>query len=282
MKQKVIAITGANRGLGLALARRIATTDNSFTKVIICVRDVEKGKQVLENFYKEVKPRTEMDIAPLDMNNEDSMGAFCDLMKKDYGQIHALINNAGILIKDSSITPEENLEKTASTNLFGVISLSERFVQRDLIEKHGKILGISSKLATSSFIKDEKLKKLISEVDSTQNINTAYLHMMNAIKSGNIGAMFVPKFPFAEYSVLKRLLSRYYGLLSQRHEIKERDIFVATICPGWCKTDMGGEMASNSVESGTDITYDLLNQNIGATHPLQGKLIYAPNTGIDV
>lgn len=281
MSQRVVAITGANRGLGLALAKRIATTNNFYSKVIICSRDEKKGREILEALYKEVKPRAELEVAALDMDSTESILAFSNNIKKKYGKIFALVNNAGILIKDPNIKPEV-LEKTASTNLFGLMTLTEKFLQDDLLEKNGKILGVSSKLATSSFVRDEELKKLLSNIKSADELRPVYEYMHSQVKAGNAGALFVPKFPFAEYSVLKRLLSVYFRLLSQRPQITDRDLFVATLCPGWCKTDMGGQMASNSVESGTDVSFDLLTQDTGAQHPLQGKLIYKVGTGISV
>lgn len=282
MSQRVVAITGANRGLGLALVKRLASSSNSISKIILCSRDVKKGKEALESIQKEGKFRAEVAVAPLDMDSEESIDEFCTHIKKDYGRIHALVNNAGILIKDPSGNPEACLQKTAATNLFGVISLTERFLERDLIEWKGKILGVSSKLATSSFIREEELKKLLSNAHSIQDLNTVYMHMLNAVRAGTNSALFVPKFPFAEYSVLKRMLSIYFRLLATRHEVVERDLFVATLCPGWCKTDMGGAMATSSVESGTDVSYDLLTHESGANHPLQGKLIYKQGTGINV
>ena len=67
MKQKVVAITGANRGLGLALAKRLACSENIFTKIILCSRDAKKGKEALDALYKEAKPRAELEVASLDM-----------------------------------------------------------------------------------------------------------------------------------------------------------------------------------------------------------------------
>lgn len=281
MSQRIVAITGANRGLGLALAKRLATSNNFYSKVILCSRDEKKGREVIEALQKKAKPRATLEAATLDMDSTDSIISFSNKIKEKYGKIFALVNNAGILIKDPSIKPEI-LEKTASTNLFGVMTLTNKFLQDDLIENKGKIIGVSSKLATSSFIRDPELKKLLSNVQSTDELKPIYDYMLKEVKNGNSSAMFVPKFPFAEYSVLKRMMSIYFRILSNKPEVMERDLFVATLCPGWCKTDMGGQMATNSVESGTEVSYNLLTEETSANNPLQGKLIYQLNTGISV
>lgn len=281
MSHRVVAVTGANRGLGLALVKRLATSNNFYSKVILCSRDAAKGKEALDALHKEGKPRANIEVAALDMDSDKSIDQFCTHVKKQYGQIHALVNNAGILVKDATIKPEV-LEKTASTNLFGMVNLTERFLRDDMLEKNGKLIGVSTKLATSSFIKDEELKKLLSNIKSQDEFRAIYEYMLNGIKAGNISSMFVPRFPFAEYSVMKRMMSIYHRLLTERKEVIEKDLFVATLCPGWCKTDLGGAMATNSVESGTDVSYELLTQETTADHPLQGKLIYKSNTGIKI
>lgn len=281
MSHRVVAITGANRGLGLALAKRIACSNNFYSKVILCSRDEKKGKEAINSILKEGNVRAELEAAILDMDSKESISRFTQDIKKKYGQIFALVNNAGILIKDPVVKPEV-LEKTASTNLFGVISLSDQFLEQDLLQRRGKLIGVSSKLASSSFIRDAELKNLLSNITRVESLQPVYQYMLEQVKANKASSLFVPKFPFAEYSVLKRMMSIYYRILAESATVQERGLFVATLCPGWCKTDMGGQMATNSVESGTDLSYQLLTEDSGASHPLQGKLIYASNAGVTV
>lgn len=280
MKQKIVAITGANRGLGLALVKRIAESQNDFTKILLCSRDEKKGQDVKASLGKQ---RIGIDIVKLDMANEESIETFCDSIGKTYGRLNSVVHNAGIMLKDEKDLEKEALfEKIAQTNLFGPISLTEQLLENDLLDEQGRLIFISSKLATSRFVRDDKLKQLLEEINSVQTINTAYAYIYKCLKEGKGNELFQAKFPFPEYSILKLLLSKYCKTLAQGDDIKKRNIFVASLCPGWCRTDMGGEMATNSIESGTDISYDLLTRDQSMLSSLEGQFVYKIGAGLNV
>merc|ERR1712151_453200 len=54
------------------------------------------------------------------------------------------------------------------------------------------------------------------------------------------------------YSLSKALLNRATQILSDDPQMKEKNISLVAICPGWCRTDMGGDQAPRSDEDGAN------------------------------
>ena len=82
LKNKIIVITGGSTGLGNKLAELFI---KSGSKVVICSR--KKPKNLLNNqTWKKV-----------DISKQDEIKKFTNWIKKEYGKIDILINNAGFV-----------------------------------------------------------------------------------------------------------------------------------------------------------------------------------------
>ena len=281
MAHRVVAVTGANRGLGLALVRRLASQQLGITRILLCSRDLQKGIDA-RGVIGQVD--TDIDVMQLDMDDEESMERFCSEVKQKYGTLYGLVNNAGMMLNDESMSKEDALIKTCRTNLFGPISLTEQIIDQGLIVERGKLLFLSSTMACTNFIQDKKLAQMLSTIGSAQDINTAYMQVLEQIRDGKYSSIFIPKFTPSDYNVSKLLLSKYAKILSSDTRIIDKDIFVASICPGWCKTDMGGSRAVKTPERGTDIVADMLDEanDYTAKSSLQGMLVNKIGSGVQV
>ena len=281
MSKRIVAVTGANRGLGLALVKRLLKESN-YETILLCSRDVNKGKEVAKQLQDIEGASSKLDVAGLDMENQQSISDFCGFVKQKYGQVSAIVNNAGILFKEDTISSTDKFVRTAKPNLFGVVYLNDQILNQDLIQKKGKIVNLSSKLAHSSGIRDAELKEKVKSISSYDDIFDLYDWFLEVSKTDKAKGLFSPNFPYQEYSFLKLLLSKYTMLLSKDPRVTAKELEVYSMCPGWCKTDMGGQMASNTIESGTNVSYYLLNELQGINEKLQGKLVYKAGVGIDM
>ena len=132
---KVIVITGANRGIGLATAHELQRRG---AKVVAGVREPNKmpavpGVMVLE----------------LDAANPESCRTFVAQAEREHGRIDGLINNAGILVNPN--TPvlelaENDLRRVLEVNLTGPIRLCQLIVPGMQSRGYGRIVNISSGL----------------------------------------------------------------------------------------------------------------------------------------
>lgn len=282
MSRRIVAVTGANRGLGYALVKHLLLESTMYDTVVLCSRDRQKGVEAYGNLRPFFKHPRHLEIADLDTSRPESVQRFSDWLLQQTGPLHAIVHNAGVMVKDPQASLEEKVTRTAQTNLFGVMGLTEELLSRDLLERGGKILNVSSKLGSPSFIRNPDLKERIKNIASFQDIRSLYQWQLDEARSGNLPNNFSPNFPFQEYSFQKLLLTKYTKLLAADSRVVEKGLEVYALCPGWCKTDMGGEMATETIESGTNISFQLLHNRDGLQPKLQGKLVIKPTLAMDI
>ena len=82
----VAVVTGANRGIGLEVVRRLAT--RGWT-VVLGSRDVERGRRAARGLDGVV-------VRPLDVADAASVAALADWLSAEHGGLDVLVNNAGI------------------------------------------------------------------------------------------------------------------------------------------------------------------------------------------
>ena len=129
--QKIALVTGANRGIGYAIAQGLLKAD---FQVIIGARSLEKGKDAAEKLNSPLVSAVEIDIA-----NDDSINRAFDELKNKIDRLDVLINNAGIYPDNgfSILTIDrELLTKTLNVNTFGAIKTTQIFLP--LLEKGDK------------------------------------------------------------------------------------------------------------------------------------------------
>jgi len=132
---KVILITGANRGIGLATAHELQKRG---AKVVAGVRGPHK-----------MPPISGVTVLALDAGNAESCWAFVAQAEREHGRIDGLINNAGILLDHN--TPvldlsEDDLQRVLEINLIAPIRLCQLVTPGMLSRSYGRIVNISSGL----------------------------------------------------------------------------------------------------------------------------------------
>ena len=137
--KKIALVTGANRGIGYAIAQGLLKAD---FRVIIGARSLEKGIAAAEKLNSPLASAVEIDIASDDSVNE----AFNELEGK-INRLDVLINNAGIYPDNgfNILTIDRDLlTKTLNVNTFGAIKTTQIFLP--LLEKaeQARIINYSS------------------------------------------------------------------------------------------------------------------------------------------
>ena len=119
---KVAVVTGASRGIGFAIARTLATEGCS---VVITGRDEAELKKSATRISKSVGSLSQpVQIVPIvcDVRDPDSVASSFAKVKKVFGKIDVLVNNAGIT--QPTVTVEETTlelwRDVIDTNLTGV------------------------------------------------------------------------------------------------------------------------------------------------------------------
>ena len=158
-------------------------------------------------------------ILQLDLHYKESIDNCLNNFKKLNKNIDVLINNSGIVPdKFETSIKIDKLRDTLEVNLIGTMDLTEKLI--DFINENGKIINISS---------------------SAGSLNNTDLKDTNEIG-------------YPSYKISKAAINMYTRTLAIR--LKEKKILVASIHPGWVKTDMGGKEADLEPEEAAKNIYE--------------------------
>ena len=91
---RVAVVTGGNKGIGLAIVRDLCQQFSG--DVMLTARDVARGQAAVQQLQAEgLSPR----FHQLDIDDLRSIQALRDFLRKEYGGLNVLVNNAGIAFK---------------------------------------------------------------------------------------------------------------------------------------------------------------------------------------
>ncbi len=137
---QVAAVTGAGRGIGAAIARKLASLGAT---VVLCGRDIKPLQATASEIAADAG---QAEISQCDVRNLDSVQALAAFVEKRFGRIDILVNNAGVGSFSAplhELTPED-WEKVLNTNLRGVYYCIRSLVPMMIRAKTGHIINISS------------------------------------------------------------------------------------------------------------------------------------------
>ena len=130
---KTAIITGANRGIGLAVAKDLISKNY---QVILACRDTAKGKMAEEFLGSNAV------FLELDLSKPSSINQFVNQINSDYSEIDVLYNNAGLIYRDFELT-EEGYESMIAVNYFGSFRLAPMLLE-NLHRSSGRIVQVTS------------------------------------------------------------------------------------------------------------------------------------------
>jgi 3-oxoacyl-[acyl-carrier protein] reductase len=144
-KDQVVIVTGATRGIGRAIATAFAKEG---AKVVITGR----GQETCDSAAKEIGGQGIGSVIGVatDMKSSASLAALVDKVKKDYGQIDVLVNNAGVT-RDNLLLlmSEDEWDDVLDTNLKGNFTLTRLVAKQMLRKKQGRIINMASVVGIS-------------------------------------------------------------------------------------------------------------------------------------
>src|SRR5271167_4345440 len=147
LEGKVAIVTGASRGIGLAVARRLGALG---AKLSLCARDARE----LESAAGELRAGGEAGVfaAAVDVTHGDQIAAFVRDTEKALGPVAILVNNAGIgYFGPTHEATEANWDSVLDTNLKAVF-LASKAVAGGMIERRsGHIINIASLAGKNAF-----------------------------------------------------------------------------------------------------------------------------------
>jgi NAD(P)-dependent dehydrogenase (short-subunit alcohol dehydrogenase family) len=222
--KRVALITGANQGVGLQVAKELVT--NGLT-VLVGSRNLERG----EAAAKEIGPGA---IAlQLDVTDRASIAAAAKCIRKEFGRLDLLVNNAAISntrkqalglslreyakISHASNASLDEVRAVWETNVFGVLAVYQAMLPLLRESSDARIVNVSSGVGSL-----------------TANADPAYPYH----------AFYGPVYP-ASKTALDAIT------LAMMIELESTAIKVNLVSPGFTKTNLNGYEGTESVEQGS-------------------------------
>jgi 3-oxoacyl-[acyl-carrier protein] reductase len=143
LENKIVVVTGANRGIGLAIAKTFAAQG---ARVLACMRQV--SDQALAEFAVDVGPGQVQAVA-LDLADEASIkAAIMEIAQLTGNRVDVLVNNAGTASGGLfQMTPIAEMRRVFDVNFFGQILLTQGLSRLMARRRAGSIIIIASTAA---------------------------------------------------------------------------------------------------------------------------------------
>lgn len=143
-KDKVIIVTGASSGIGLASAQKFASLG---AKVVLAARSLDKLEKIASDLNQKFAAHNSQLIAhciKTDVTKEEDCKNLIDQTVRHFGKLDVLVNNAGIsmraVFKDLDLTVMKSL---MDTNFWGTVYCT-KYALPYLLKSKGSVVGVIS------------------------------------------------------------------------------------------------------------------------------------------
>lgn len=141
---KLIVVTGASRGLGLAIAENCAAAGY---RVVGAARQPSEGFEALKERYPE-----HVRFKSLDLGQTAGHHEWARQIDKEHGPVYGLVNNAAIAHDGVLATMHEShIVELVGTNVTGTIILTKYLLRPMLVQGSGRVVNIASIIASTGF-----------------------------------------------------------------------------------------------------------------------------------
>ena len=242
---KRVLVTGANKGIGLALVRAILERDDKAC-VILGSRDTARGQAAIDSLV-EARPHwaEQLVLLELDVTSTESVENAAAHLRSTFPQertpLYGIVNNAGIGLGSAQPTP------VFEVNVRGVQRVCEAFLPL-LDPKEGRIVNITS-AAGPKFVSEcpEDLRQFLTD-DSIQW--SSLERFMDEYLDPATGALEGHGLRNSDaYGLSKACANSYTLCLAREHP----NLGINACTPGWIDTDLTRYHAEASGKSPTEL-----------------------------
>jgi 3-oxoacyl-[acyl-carrier protein] reductase len=143
-----VIVTGGSKGLGLAIASTLASGGY---RVIAIARTATAE---LRSAVAAIEPEQHgsLHFRAFDLANTAAIAALVGGLRKEFGPIYGLVNNAGLGTAGVlTLMRDEQIENLARLNTISPIILSKYVLRSMMVERAGRIVNISSIVASTGY-----------------------------------------------------------------------------------------------------------------------------------
>lgn len=225
-QNRIALVTGANKGIGLEIARQLAQAGIS---VIIGARDAGRARNAVERLSLQ---GLAVQSVLIDLNNHASIAAAAETIGTEHGRLDILVNNAGIVDAEDgppTVAAPEAARRILDTNFVGTLTVTQAMLPLLRQSSAARIVNLSTSLGSLTL-------------------------------NGDPDSAFYSQ-RFIGYNASKAALNMLTVQLAE--ELRDTPIVVNSVSPGFVKTDLTGHNGFMTVEEGAKlpVEYALLGEN---------------------
>ncbi|KAF6224354.1 hypothetical protein HO133_010931 [Letharia lupina] len=274
---RIAAVTGANKGIGLAIVRNLALQypssafNNGPLLIYLCARDKGRGEDAVKTLEDDAQLKkakalvqhgglTTVKYHGLDISKTKSILDFAGFLEKEHPEgIDMVVNNAGIAMNGFDINV---VKETLQCNYYGTLTATRSLLP--LIRPGGRLVNLSSMVGHLNSKYSEEIRTAFAGSKTVDDVTKLMESFTEAVDQGKEKEQ---GWPSAAYAVSKSGITGMTRAIALEVEErrKESGVLVNSCCPGYVNTDMTKHRGSKSVDEGAQTPVLLACGDIGTT-----------------
>ena len=247
---RIAAVTGANKGIGLAIVRQLALqypqspfSSNGTIPLLIYLtaRNESRGQQALEDIHTDPKLKeakalqehgglTSVQYLPLDIDSEKSINDFASKIKASHpGGIDFLINNAGIAMNGFDV---DVVQKTLHCNYYGTMQAMQQLLPH--IRDGGRLVNVASTSGNLTSKYSNAIRQRFLDSKTPEAVTALMEDFTKAVENNSYQGIW----PGAAYAVSKAGVIGVTRAFAMQNAKSGSKILINSCCPGYVNTDM--------------------------------------------
>lgn len=234
-------VTGANKGIGKEIARKLAGSSSPPIQTIVACRT--GGKETAQELAGDCH------AVYLDLTDDASIEKCREFVEARFGKLDILINNAAICFNDPTLygkvdyTPfERQADITVKTNYFGTRKVTEALMP--LLQKSAspRIINIASSAGRLGILRSQSKVDMFTHPDLTTNQLDSYMSaFVEAVEKGAHEEWAGTCYGMSKLGIiaLTKILARDC-----------KDFRINSVDPGYCATDQNNNQGTRPAERG--------------------------------
>jgi 3-oxoacyl-[acyl-carrier protein] reductase len=139
LQNQIALITGTSRGIGKAIALKLGKDGAT----VVGTATTDEGARGISNYLNEAGIKGKGIV--LNVNDTDQIKNLFTEIRKEFGEITILVNNAGITRDDLLVRmKDEKWDEVIGTNLKAIFCLSREVLRSMMMARSGRIINITS------------------------------------------------------------------------------------------------------------------------------------------
>ncbi len=225
--EKIMLVTGANQGLGLALVRQLCQQP---AIVYLTARDATRGQAAIEQLQQEgLQPSFHL----LDVTDDQSVQDFATHIHQQHGGVDVVISNAAARIS-RDVAPAEQVANFINTNNHGTYRMIRAFAP--LLKDGGRFLVVASSFGRLRHLdarlhpKFDVSRLTLEDIEHNMDEYVAAVQSGVAVEQGWPEWINIP-------SKIGQVASMKILAREMADEARQRDILINAVCPGLVDTE---------------------------------------------